>query len=482
MRQCSGPLLGILLMVAAPAPVFAQGEPVAAPAPETAGGPVSHRALAGHLFVPSHLVQDPFSYTSAGLFWGVGGGDAIGPTLDLGPPPRIDFVNSRSYGFNGLGLGMILDARILEWISIHGSAEATAYLGTGNRSLLVLGTNAQITGSVGLKGSLRLGEHVRLAAILDAQYGPVFTALIVQGLIDAVNSGQISLDQFYQERKALTWIPALAGAFAPFPFVGVTMNVRLLFPDGSGNAQFASSGIALAGMVDLDLQAPRAVPAHRAERRLFPPLAPRRLAGHDAELRARRLLHGCSGTGGRDRDRLAAGAARQRARVEFHVRVGQPPLLLERHMSYDDLGANEKMASLRTSLAVQRTRMAAERTLMATMRTSLSLIGFGFTIFTFFQGISRDNPLGSGIIPPRAPARFGLALVFIGVLVLLLGTLYHVRYMLQLRRQRAEFIAFGYLPGTSSFPLSMSLVTSFLLLLVGLAAILSIMLRVGPFS
>ncbi len=151
-------------------------------------------------------------------------------------------------------------------------------------------------------------------------------------------------------------------------------------------------------------------------------------------------------------------------------------------MSYDDLGANEKMASLRTSLAVQRTRMAAERTLMATMRTSLSLIGFGFTIFTFFQGIAKENPLGSGIIPPRAPARFGLALVFIGVLVLLLGTLYHVRYMLQLRRQRAEFIAHGYLPGTSAFPLSMSLVTSFLLLLVGLAAILSIMLRVGPFS
>jgi len=150
-------------------------------------------------------------------------------------------------------------------------------------------------------------------------------------------------------------------------------------------------------------------------------------------------------------------------------------------MNYEDLGANEKMASLRTSLAVQRTRMAAERTLMATMRTSLSLIGFGFTIFTFFQGISK-TPEGPGIIPPRAPARFGLALVFIGVLVLLVGTGFHYKYMTQLRRQRREFIERGYLPGTSAFPVSMSLLTSFLLLLVGLAAILSIMLRVGPFS
>jgi putative membrane protein len=151
-------------------------------------------------------------------------------------------------------------------------------------------------------------------------------------------------------------------------------------------------------------------------------------------------------------------------------------------MGYDDLGTNEKMASLRTSLAVQRTRMAAERTLMATMRTSLSLIGFGFTIFSFFQGMTSNPQIGTGIIPPRAPARFGLALVFIGVLVLLVGTMFHSKYMLQLRRQRAEFIECGYLPGTSSFPISMSLVTAFLLLLVGLAAILSIMLRVGPFS
>jgi putative membrane protein len=152
-------------------------------------------------------------------------------------------------------------------------------------------------------------------------------------------------------------------------------------------------------------------------------------------------------------------------------------------MKYDDLNANEKMASLRTSLSVQRTRMAAERTLMATLRTSLSLIGFGFTIFSFFQGLSSlEAGTRTGIVPPRAPARFGLALVFIGVLVLLLGTVYHYQYMVQLRRQRKEFIAQGYLPGTSSFPISMSLVTAFLLLLVGLAAILSIMLRAGPFS
>jgi len=150
-------------------------------------------------------------------------------------------------------------------------------------------------------------------------------------------------------------------------------------------------------------------------------------------------------------------------------------------MSYEDLGSNEKMSSLRTSLSIQRTRMAAERTLMASMRTSLSLIGFGFTIFSFFQGVF-SNTAPSGVFALRPPARFGLALVIVGVVVLVLGAAYHYQYMKQLRTQRAEFIQLGFLRGTSSFPVSFSLIAVFLLALVGLAALLSIMLRVGPFS
>jgi hypothetical protein len=88
---------------------------------------------------------------------------------------------------------------------------------------------------------------------LDANCGPVFAALIAPGIIDAINTGQISLDQFLHSNMALTWIPAIAAWYAPFPFLGLTVNARLLFPDGSGNVQFASSGCTLAAMADLDM-------------------------------------------------------------------------------------------------------------------------------------------------------------------------------------------------------------------------------------
>jgi hypothetical protein len=131
--------------------------------------------------------------------------------------------------------------------------DTQAYLGTSGSSFLVVGTNAQLGGTFGLKGSLPIGEHVRLAASVGIDYGPVFTALIAQGLINAIQSDQIDAEQFLQANTALTWVAAASAAWAPFPFLGLSGNARFLFPTGSGNVQYASNGVALAAMADFDL-------------------------------------------------------------------------------------------------------------------------------------------------------------------------------------------------------------------------------------
>ena len=150
-------------------------------------------------------------------------------------------------------------------------------------------------------------------------------------------------------------------------------------------------------------------------------------------------------------------------------------------MDYDDLANGDKMAAMRSGLAFQRTRMAADRTLMAIMRTALSMIGFGFTLYTFVTNfIKREG--AHGVLAHEAPTRFALTLIFLGVLLLTLGIVNHYRYMAVLRAQRDGFLADGLLPTKDVFPVSLTLVTAFLLVLVGVLAALSIILRVGPFN
>jgi len=139
---------------------------------------------------------------------------------------------------------------------------------------------------------------------------------------------------------------------------------------------------------------------------------------------------------------------------------------------------NIELAARRTGMAFQRTRLAEDRTLMAVIRTALSLIGFGFTIYQFFQRL-REQEL---ITRAAAPRHFGIALVALGIVMLVLGIGYHVQFMLGLRRLRESMRQEGLIYGETVFPVSLTLITALLLLAVGLAAIISMEFQVGPFG
>jgi putative membrane protein len=137
-----------------------------------------------------------------------------------------------------------------------------------------------------------------------------------------------------------------------------------------------------------------------------------------------------------------------------------------------------ELSSRRTGMSFQRTRMGADRTLMAVIRTSLSLIGFGFTIFQVFEKAHDAQILKSS----RAAGNFGESLVLLGILMLGLGIVYHVRFMWELRRERARMKADGLIHGESGFPVSLTLIVAVALLAIGLLAIVSMVFNVGPFG
>src|SRR6202047_4780399 len=86
------------------------------------------------------------------------------------------------------------------------------------------------------------------------------------------------------------------------------------------------------------------------------------------------------------------------------------------------------LAEERTNLAVERTIIAAERTLMAWIRTSLSMIGFGFSIYKFFQYLPEELAAGN-IRRPQAPRNLGLTLIALGTLSLVAATWQHWNFL-----------------------------------------------------
>jgi len=123
------------------------------------------------------------------------------------------------------------------------------------------------------------------------------------------------------------------------------------------------------------------------------------------------------------------------------------------------------LAEERTDLAMARTRLAADRTLMAWMRTAVSLFGFGFSIYKFFQYLQQSGLAGAGW-QPHAPRFLAMALIGMG-LVFLLVALFEYRRFLRRLGEKARH----------SWP---TLTAAFLLWGLGLAALIAVIFRLGP--
>jgi len=94
-----------------------------------------------------------------------------------------------------------------------------------------------------------------------------------------------------------------------------------------------------------------------------------------------------------------------------------------------------------------------------------------------------DKARDAGIIKSAAaPRNFGEALVVLGIAMLVLGIGYHVVFMLGLRRERDRMKAAGLIHAESGYPVSLTLIVAVLLLGIGILAVVSMWLHVGPFG
>jgi putative membrane protein len=126
------------------------------------------------------------------------------------------------------------------------------------------------------------------------------------------------------------------------------------------------------------------------------------------------------------------------------------------------------LAEERTDLALHRTIIAAERTLMAWVRTALSMIGFGFTIYKFFQHLPQE--IAAGNIPrPDAPRNLGMTLIALGTLALAAAAWQHRLFLNEIGVSQKRHIW------------SISFVVAIFVVLIGVIAFYGVLLRSGPF-
>ena len=126
------------------------------------------------------------------------------------------------------------------------------------------------------------------------------------------------------------------------------------------------------------------------------------------------------------------------------------------------------MATSRTDIAYERTRLASDRTTMAYVRTAVSLIGFGFTIYKFFQYMA-DVP-GFETLPSVGARNLGVSLLFLGAAMLTLAVIQQIIFMKRLSKDARQ-----------AFPISIALVSSIALLAIGMLALVRIFFHIGPF-
>jgi putative membrane protein len=131
------------------------------------------------------------------------------------------------------------------------------------------------------------------------------------------------------------------------------------------------------------------------------------------------------------------------------------------------LRSSNELAQQRTDMASVRTRIAADRTLMAWIRTSLSMISFGFTIYKFLQYVREYEKIG---LNTHGARNLGIALIALGTTALVVASIQHWQLLKDLQ------------PGKTARQIwSWALTIATAISLLGLAALVSVLWRIGPF-
>jgi uncharacterized membrane protein YidH (DUF202 family) len=136
--------------------------------------------------------------------------------------------------------------------------------------------------------------------------------------------------------------------------------------------------------------------------------------------------------------------------------------------------ADQDGAAREAIFEFERMLMDADRSMMQTLQASLSLIGFGITMNTFFNNVAQRGQFAEG---ERMARGVGLALLAVGLFLLAGGVWSQARYRQDLLRRYQAVVTRTTRGARLGGRLTPSFVTAAMLLVIGIGALVSIIIR-----
>jgi hypothetical protein len=194
------------------------------------------RELAGHVFVPSLTVADPFLSTDFTVDTGLGYSWINGPGFDV----RGDVIGSGSYTAEAMALALAFQASVTRWLALRVGAGGGLNGGNDARSALVVGMLQPIVANVGATVSWKLARIVRLGGTLDFAYS--YSKLIqpLNLVRDSLVANMVDASHVSQQFNGYSVLPGAVVAIAPHRAIGLLASAQYMWSGFYGDVTSVS--------------------------------------------------------------------------------------------------------------------------------------------------------------------------------------------------------------------------------------------------
>jgi hypothetical protein len=242
-------LLMALFLV--PLSVFAQTQ-AAAVAGDGSGG----RVLDGHLFLPSDIVEDPFTPTY--FDESTGFGIASFRTNDV--DNQGNSIGQTQFTLGALGQSFKLQVEVMDSWAVRLAASGTVLSGINADSALIAGATVGYSLSTGVTYSFMLGK-VRMAGAFDLEFAPLYTFSPLTALVNTISTAKIDTGTLFTSSQDIRLRPALLAAMALDPSLGLRGVIDFEEDiNKSGGASTNTGSIDVGAAVDVDLRSLTTLP------------------------------------------------------------------------------------------------------------------------------------------------------------------------------------------------------------------------------